>query len=152
MFGLFKKVHDSSMMFADDNWQVAQGEYDGSPIVVRINANLRSFVGNSELVLKIGIAIPLNNPRHGEMPDPEENKTVSIIEDKVLEMLKSKGSAVQALAITTGTFKEFVYCTKPEIDVASFHQELKNGIPSHNVQCIATIEKNWETYMQWANG
>ncbi|WP_445372084.1 DUF695 domain-containing protein [Methylomonas sp. HW2-6] len=152
MFGLFKKKPDPSLMFADDNWQVAQGEYDGNPILVRINANLRPFVGKSDLVLKIGIAIPLNNPRLGEMPDPEENKTVSIIEDKALDTLKSKGSAVQALAITTGTFKEFVYYTKPEIDVASFHQELKIGAPSHDVQCIATIEKNWETYMQWANG
>jgi len=54
MFGLFKKVHDSSMMFADDNWQVAQGEYDGSLIVVRINANLRSFVGKSGVTTEFG--------------------------------------------------------------------------------------------------
>ena len=152
MFGLFKKKPDPSLMFADDNWQVAQGEYDGNPIIVRINVNLRPFVGKSDHVLKIGIAIPLNSPRLGEMPDPEENKIISIIEDKVLDTLKAKGSAVQALAITTGTFKEFVYYAKPEIDVASFHQELKSGINSHDVQCIASIEKQWETYMQWANG
>jgi hypothetical protein len=151
MFGLFKKKPDPAMMFADDNWQVLQGEHNGNPIIVRINANLRPFVGMSDHTLKIGIAIPLNNPHSGQMPDPEENKTIGIIEDKIIDLMKAKGSVVQALAISMGTFKEFVYYTKPNMDVALLHQHLKNSVQSHEVQCIASIEEKWETYTHWAN-
>jgi hypothetical protein len=109
MFGLFKKKPNPAIMFSDNNWQVVQGEYDGNPIIVRVNASLRPFVGMSDHTLKIGIAIPLKNPRFGQMPDPEENKTFAIIEDKILEAIKEKGSVVQALTITMGTFGSGTY-------------------------------------------
>lgn len=151
MPGLFKKKLDPSRMFADDNWKVAQGKYEGNPIIVRINANLHPFVGKSDHTLKIGFAIPLNNPHPGEMPDPEENILIAAIEDQITGNLNAKGSAVLALAITMGTFKEFVYYAKPGIDIASIHQELMTNIKSHDIQCIASIENKWETYREWAN-
>jgi hypothetical protein len=136
-------------MFADDSWEVVKGEYDGSPMLVRINSNLRPFIGKSDHTLKIGFAIPLNNPQPGTMPDPKENEIINALEDQITETLNAKVSAVLALVITMGTFKELVYYAKPDIDVASIHQELKASIKSHDVQCVATIENKWETYRQF---
>ncbi len=152
MFGLFKNKRDPMQMFADDNWQIAKGEYEGNPMIVRINKNLGPFIGKSDHTLKIGFAIPLNNPQPGNMPDPIENEIINSIEDKISETLNAKGSSVLALVITMGTFKELVYYAKPDIDVASIHQELKTCIKSHDVQCIATIEDKWETYRQFSSG
>ena len=151
MFGLFKKRPEMEQMFADGNWRLSQGQYNGDPIIVRINSNLSPFVGKSDYTLKIGFAIPLRNPRPGEMPTPEENDAIGRIEDQIFDAIRVKGSAVQALAITMGTFKEFVYYTKPDIDVASIHKGLMASIKSHEVQCIARIEENWDTYRKWAD-
>lgn len=142
MFEFFKKKPDSSLMFDDSNWQVGQGEYDGNPILIRINANLKPFTGKTDHNLKISFAIPLKQPNPGAMPHPEENKELGAIEDKILEILKSKGSVVQALAITMGTFKELVFYAVANLDVKAAHEEIMERIKSHEVQCIANIEKN----------
>lgn len=51
-----------------------------------------------------------------------------------------------------GTFKEFVFYSKPGLDVKAAHEQLISEIKSHEVQCIARIEKRWETYRKWIDG
>jgi hypothetical protein len=152
MFRFFKKRPDPSQMFADGQWRVSEGEYDGDPIIVRFNAILKPFAGKTDHNLKIGFAIPLNNPNPGGMPNPEENDQIAAIEDRINVALQEKGSVVPALVITMGTFKEFVFYAKPDLDVKSAHEQLMTEITSHEIQCIARIEENWETYKEWANG
>ena len=62
MFDLFKKKPNPSEMFADGDWCISHGEYDGNPIIVRFNAVLKPFVGKTDYNLKIGFAVPLNEP------------------------------------------------------------------------------------------
>jgi hypothetical protein len=119
--------------------------------MIRINGALEPFAGNTDHNLKIGFAIPLNNPNPGRMPDPDENEQIGFFEDRILEVLRSKGSAVQALALTMGTFKEFVFYARPDVDVKSVHEQLMKEIESHEVQCMARIEDDWATYNEWAN-
>lgn len=152
MFGLFKKKIDTSKMFEDGEWQVAQGEHDGNPIIVRFNSGLKEFVGKTDHTLKIGFAIPLNTPSSDDFPSPEENDQVAVIEDRIIAVLKGKGSAVQALAITMGSFKEFVYYTKADMDVKAAHEQLMAEVSSHEIQCFAEIENDWASYTNWANG
>jgi hypothetical protein len=146
MFGRFRKKKDLSLMFDEHNWQVAQISFEGNPLIIRINDSLKSFIGKTDHTLKIGFAIPLNHPNPGGMPLPEENQEINLIEDEIVEALKRQGSVVQALTITSGTFKEFVFYTKLDMDVKSVHENLQASISSHEVQCVAQIENNWETY------
>ena len=136
-------------MFVDGNWNVGQGEYEGDPIILRINASLNDFVGDSEYNLKIGVAIPLNNPDPGGMPDPEENEVLAEYEDRIGNIINQHGSAVQALAITMGTFKEYVFYATRETNVKLAHEQMMAEIDTHEVQCYAEVEKDWATYSQW---
>ena len=149
---LFGKQPDSGRLFADGAWRVAQGEIEGSPVIVRVNDNLKPFVGKSDHTLKIGFAVPLNNPNPGGLPTPEENEQLGPIEDRILQVLRESGSVVEALAITMGTFKEFVFYTKPNTDVRAIHERLMDEIKTHDVQCYAEIEAKWDPYKQWADG
>ena len=152
MFGFLKKKKTPQSAFFDDGqWHLGQGEYEGDPIMVRINAALKPFAGQTDHTLKIGFAIPLNQPNPGGMPDPEENDQIGAYEDRITEVLQLKGSAVQALAITMGTFKEFVFYALPDMDVQAVHEQLMDEIESHEVQCIARIEEDWATYKEWAH-
>ena len=146
MFGLFKKKPDPDEIFSDGTWQLSQSVSGENPIIVRTNTHLKPFAGNTELTLKIGFAVPLNAPNPGGLPDPSENQAIADIEDKIIGALTSAGSVVQALAISTGTFKEFVFYAKPDIDVKSVHESLMSEITSHDIQCYAEIEPKWETY------
>ena len=152
MFGIFGRKPNESEMFGDEKWQVAQVEYEGNPIIVRFNAGLKPFVGRSDHILKIAFAIPLNAQNPGGLPSADENEALMLVEDKILDAIRSKVSAIQALAITMGTFKEFVFYAKQDVDVKALHEQLMASITSHEVQCMASIEKRWETYTMWANG
>jgi hypothetical protein len=150
MLGLFKKKPDPSEIFADETWTIFQGEFDGNPIVVRKNTHLLPFAGDTALELKISFAIPLNTQIPGGLPEPDENETIGAIEDEIMETLRSKGPVVEALAITTGTFKEFVFYARPDIDIQSIHEELVTKIKSHDIQCAAEMDPKWETFKEWA--
>jgi hypothetical protein len=152
MFRFFKQKPDQSQMFADGEWHISKGTHEGSPIIVRSNDVLKQFVARTNHIMKIGFAIPLNIPRPGELPTPDEDRQIADIEDRILKVLQEHGSAVQALAITMGTFKEFVFYATPELDVQAVHEQLMSEIKSHKIQCYAEIEKDWKTYKEFSNG
>ncbi len=149
---LFGKQPDAGLLFGDGSWRVAQGLIEEAPVILRVNDNLKPFVGKSDHTLKIGFAIPLNNPNPGGLPNPEENEQLGSIEDRITQVLREKGSVVEALAITMGTFKEFVFYARPSMPVQAIHEKLMGEIKTHEVQCYAEIEPKWDTYRQWANG
>lgn len=151
MFGLFKKKANTNDIRPDSQWRVAQGEHEGSPVLVRINASLESLAGNGELPLKIGFAIPFNHPNAGGMPDPEENRQLESIEDRIFEVLLSKGAVKFALVLTMGAFKEFVFYSVSTLDIKAAHEQLMGEIASHELQCYACIEEGWETYREWTD-
>lgn len=151
MFGLFKKKSDISGMFKDGDWKVLQGEHDGNPIFVRVNNALSNYVGKTDYTLKIGFAVPINAPIPGEMPTPEENEELASIEDQIFNVVRKHGSAVQALAISMGTFKEFVFYAQRNFNVQSTHEQLIEEVNSHQIQCMAQVEEDWASYTNWAN-
>lgn len=152
MFGLFKKKDDISGMFKDGDWRVLQGDHNGNPIFVRVNNALSNYIGKTDHTLKIGFAIPLNDPNPGGMPTPEENEELASVEDQIINVVRKHGSAVQALAITMGTFKEFVFYAPKNFNVQSAREQLMEKVKSHQVQCMAQIEEDWASYTNWASG
>ena len=146
MFGLFKKKPDPNEIFSDGTWQLSQGMSGDTPIIVRRNTHLEPFAGETPLTLKIGFAIPLNTPNPGGMPDPDENEAIGNLEDTIFDALRKSGPSVFALAISTGTYKEFVFYAQPDMDIKSVHEGLLQDVKSHDVQCYAEMDPKWETY------
>lgn len=151
MFGLFKNKPNPDDIFAEGTWQVSQGDSGGNPIIVRANTHLKPFAGHTKLTVKIGFAVPLNSPNEGGLPEPDENLILDEIEDKIANELTRTGESVQALAITTGTFKEFVFYAKPGLDIKALHEKLMSEITTHEVQCYAEMEPDWATYNEFAS-
>jgi hypothetical protein len=151
MFNLFKKRSKQDSMFDNERWAVGMIEYDGYPIILRINTGLKPFVGTSDHTLRISFAMPFKHANPGGMPDIEENMLFDQFEERILAVLKSRGSVVQAITITTGTAKEHVFYAQPELDVKAAHEQLMQEITSHELQCIADIEEDWATYKTWSN-
>jgi hypothetical protein len=100
--------------------------------------------------VKLGFAIPLNHPNQGGLPNPEENAELNPIEDLILREVSATTRGIHALTITTGTMKEFVFYIAPGADIATLHQKLQNQVSSHEVQCMAVEETNWESYRAFA--
>jgi len=150
MLKIFNKKHDINDMFCDGKWSVHQGQYDGKPIVVRINEALLPYVGKTDYTMRIGFAIPLKQPNEDGLPNQDENKIIEEIEDKITQIITKNKTAIEAMAITMGTFKEFVFYSKPDFNIKNAHETLKKEIISHDVQCYASMDDNWATYTEWA--
>ena len=136
-----EKVHSVA-----EEWTVATAEYDGSTLILRKNVGCRDWVGHPGLSIKLAFAIPLNKPQPGALPDPEENAQLGPIEEQIAETVASALPSIFAVVLTTGVMKELVFYVADGAKIKDLHQRLQTGVASHEVQCIAEVEKKWDTY------
>lgn len=134
----------------DDSWTVAEGSHGDGPMLVRINTSAQRWAGHPELDIRVGFAIPLNRPNPGGLPDAEENRVIGDLEDRIRALLKAGGPVLQVLAITTGTFKEFVFHLKHGESIGPVHERLRAEVTSHQIQCTAYRDPDWEVYASFS--
>jgi hypothetical protein len=127
-------------------WEVGLIESDEGPMIIRKNATAKKWAKHASLPIKLGFAIPLNSPNQGGLPDPAENERMDEIEDMIVAALADVATGIQVLTITNGVMKEFVFYVAEGLDIGKVHQQLQADCTTHDVQCIAEREKNWETY------
>ena|SRR5476649_2866773 len=143
----FKKHLPIASLNSDgEKWSVLEAPAASGPMLIRINATARQWAKHPELGIRVGFAIPLNQPNPGALPDSAENFTLNQVEDKIFDYLKSSGPAIHVLSITTGTFKEFLFYIKSGDIIPYVHEKLKAEITSHDVQCIAEHDAKWTVY------
>ena len=130
----------------EHEWGVAQGEADGAALIVRYNETAGRFVGHSDLSIKLGFAIPLNCPNDGGLPNTEENSELDVIEDLITREVTAATRGFLALALTTGVMKELIFYVTPGADIEQLHDDIRNKVSSHDIQCMAVEERKWESY------
>lgn len=133
-------------------WGVAEAGYDSAPLIIRFNESAGAWKGHTELPIKLGFAVPLNSPNEGGLPDPDENLQLNDVEDTVIREIESRSRAIHALALTTGTMKEFVFYIPRGVDIKAIHEAIQAAVSTHEVQCMAVMEPKWETYEQFTPG
>jgi hypothetical protein len=131
---------------ASHAWGVAQGNYDGAPLIVRFSQTAKEWCSHPELPIKLGFAVPLNSPTEGGLPDPVENQQLDDVEDTIRDHVAASTKSVHALVLTTGTMKEFVFYVPSGVDVKTLHEAIQVAVPTHQVQCMAVKEPNWDSY------
>jgi hypothetical protein len=131
-------------------WGIAEGSYDNSPLLLRINATAKEWVGHKDLGIKLGFAVPLNSPDDGGLPTPEENYQLNDVEDAIVREVEAKTKGIFALVLTTGTMKEYVFYIPENVDIESIHKAIQSSVKTHEVQCIAVRDPDWSTYKQFA--
>ena len=134
----------------DNNWGVAQTDDDGSPLIVRYNQAARDWCGHPKLPVKLGFAIPLNRTNEGGLPDSDENRQLNEIEDLLLREIDGRTRAMHALTLTTGKMREFVFYVPQGTDIKSLHEMIRSAVATHEVDCMADIERDWDTYRQFS--
>jgi hypothetical protein len=134
---------------AEQRWSVARGQQAGDPILVRFNEAGRELAGHPELSIKLGFAVPLNRPNEGGLPDPDENSELATIEDLIAQRVLTGAIGLHAMTLTTGVMKEFVFYIPPGRDIAALHSALREEVVTHDVQCMAIKEPNWDSFREF---
>jgi hypothetical protein len=135
--------------FDEHAWSVLQTEDEEGPILIRVNNTAKKWAKHPRLNIKVGFAIPLQSPNPGGLPDPDENAKFNDIEDEICELLKATGPAIQVLAITTGTFKEYVFYIENGESIEQAHKQAMSAFSEYDIQCYGENDPKWQGYFQW---
>ena len=147
----FKKIPKIETLNSTESlWNVYQAKQKDSLMIIRVNDSATAWVKHPELSTRVGFAIPLNTKSTTGLPDPAENLVLNEIEDGLYELLQKSGYCLQVLAISTATFKEFVFYINNLSSIEAVHKEAIEKFPSHEIQCIAEHDPNWKVYCQYS--
>ena len=142
-----KSVNDLPPVSAHEGkWSVAMGEIEDGPVIVRKNETAKRWAKHPDLPVKLGFAVPLNTPNPGGLPMPDENEQLDEIEDVVSRTLDDAVVGIPVMVITTGQMKEFIFYIREGADIAALHEKLMQLVTTHEIQCIAEMEREWDTF------
>ncbi len=119
--------------------------------MIRLNDTAKKWAKHPKLNIRVGFAIPLIRPNPTGFPDEDENKRLNEIEDKVANLMTLTGPSIQVLAVTTGSFKEFVFYIENASGIKQAHKQAIEDFPEYDVQCYGENDTEWLGYFQWKN-
>ena len=118
---------------------------------MRFNEAARKLAGHPGLPIKLGFAVPLQRRNEGGLPDPDENEKLAAVEDLIVQRVLVDVVGLQAMTLTTGIMKEYVFYIAPGLDIAKLHAALREEVSSHEVQCMAMEEPGWASFRNFVS-
>ena len=130
----------------NQRWSVAESNGDDGLLLVRFSETAGKWQGHPELPIKLGFAMPLNEPDPGGLPTPVENIELNDVEDVICREVEAAATGLHAMTLTTGTMKEVVFYIRPGADIAAIHAAVREQVATHEVQCMAVMEPEWDSW------
>ena len=130
-------------------WTVSQGEYEGSPLFVRVHEGVGRLSEDGTFPEQVGIAVPLNSPNKHGLPTEEEFQQLGKIEDQIVEVLEHGHRTIHVLTITTNGMREFVLYTMDAEGVRKAFPSLKETVSTHDLQLMIQSDPGWSVYKQF---
>lgn len=127
-------------------WSVCETDHDGTLLFIRRNITAEEWIGHAELPIKLGFAVPLTSSNGYGLPNPDENEALNAVEDLIIRYLNTQTRGIHALVLTTGRMKEFVFYIPRNVDIHTIHENIRQSVPEHNVQCMAVNEPDWKSF------
>ena len=144
----FKRKEKPEELNMDDHkWSVDETTLNDLPFYIRFNTSLSSAKYKEKFPMKVGFTIQFNDNSPVGLPTDEEAQELNVVEDSIIDLVQKQG--VQALSLTSGGIREFIFYVQENTDIASIHQSLLNNIKTHEVHCMGLEEPNWDTYNEY---
>jgi hypothetical protein len=126
-------------------WTVATGEYDGRPMLLRLNSALKSFAGDRRFPFHVGCTIPFTAPDDRGFPSVEESPELAKIEEGLISAFSANGNAIPAAVITTNGMRELVFYAAAHEPVVRDYERLRDRYV-HELQMEVKRDPAWEVY------
>ncbi len=131
-------------------WSVSRAEYDGKPMVLRLNDGLREIAGHKRYPTQAGIAVKCNAPDEHGLPSPRDTAALDAFEDQFAELFCGENSALFAAVISTDGMREFVFYVSDE---SRFREQFRGWAEtpkSHRVQMMLRRDPGWSVFRRLA--
>ena len=130
----------------DGPWSIAEGEHSGGIMIVRMNIGYRDYKRVPGYEHQVGIAVPLAKVEANGLPRPTEGAILNEIEEVICNSLEEQAESLFVAVITTDGMREFVFYTREPDRVKERMMELRERIPSHELQLSIQSDRDWRIY------
>jgi hypothetical protein len=134
----------------EPRWAVAQGEYNGKPMIVGINKSAAQFVGDNHYTHRVGCAVPFHESDDNGFPSSPELPQLLVLEDALCRELEQGGKSILVLRITTNGMREFVFYSGDPEFVKQRCMAVGDEITSHDFQLVIEPDPDWTVYRQFS--
>jgi hypothetical protein len=132
-FGKKKQHPPKAEIVVGHAWQVADGEYQGLPMITSFNLFYKELAGHPEYRHQVGIAVPLTNPSPSGLPDQAELAQLVAIEQTIRPPLEKDNISLFTGRITTKGMREFIFYTSDPESVKSTFADLQRQVQTHQL-------------------
>ncbi|MCC9603700.1 DUF695 domain-containing protein [Stieleria sp. JC731] len=131
---------------SDHMWLLGSVAMEDGTLLVRLNESANQWAGHPDLGIKLGFAIPFKLPPKGGVPNADENESLGELEDKIIATVTSQATGIHVLALTAPTVKELIFYISEGADIGAIHEHLQSLSTTHDVQCMAVRDADWNSY------
>jgi hypothetical protein len=113
-------------------------------MLLRVDTAYRDEAARAGHPIRVGVALPINEPTDRGWPSGPEGEELQVAEDEVVRLVADR--AVLVAVITGKNVRELVLQARDSEWVAEFHRAADEAIATHEVQVIAETDPDWEVY------
>lgn len=144
----FKKKHPNIPDTIEDSWALFESEWEGKPLIARVNSALKSFIGHPQYQHQVGVTVPFRSPDENGFPPSDESAELTEIEELLCSKLETRNESLFAAVITTSGMREFVFYTCNPKGVEAKLKEMTQTVQSHRIQGMIRPDEDWGVYRQ----
>lgn len=134
----------------EDRWSLLQGTHEARPILVRRNDQAKDFRGHAEMPVRLGIAVPFNDPDDRGFPGKGELINLEAIEDHIVAAVDEAQVGRLVVVITTGGMREYVSYVRSRDLGDRVAGSVRKAVSSHEVQHYVADDPGWDGYAEFA--
>jgi hypothetical protein len=126
-------------------WSVRDCQYEGRPMILRLNAGIAEHAGHRRFPVRAGIAVQFNRPDERGYPSQEEMARLDGFEEEFVERFCGDDTTLAAV-ITTGGMREFLFYCHSEQAFRERFREWARTPKSHRIQMVIARDRSWDVY------
>ena len=102
---------DDERVTFEDRWFVAEGSYQGKPLIMRARGHLQHLVGHWRYPRRMTVKWTIQNEIAAGLPDEAELERMTRFEERLLEALEHDMQAIAIAVVTCDGAREWIFYT-----------------------------------------
>lgn len=129
-----------------DSWNLAEGEVEGRPTVIRYRPGLSELLGHPSYPLRLTIAWEFGDNGDSGMPDSDAVEALESFEDRLMAVLDPDRLALLAFVYTSRGAREWHFYLSDVQEAGDRINEALHDQPGLPIDLEAAEDPNWDLF------
>jgi hypothetical protein len=135
----------------NDAWDVAEGNVNGKPSLLRFRPNLKSFLGIPTHSQRLVITWEYGQDNSSGMPSENQSEDMRAFEDAIVNALDSDRLAILSFIYTNNGLREWQFCVRDIEEVGIRINAALADFPKLPISLEVQEDANWDELLSVYN-